>query len=329
MLGSNLTRALAERGDEVVVLARSADKARQQLGDSVRVILGDLDNVAAFAAALDGVDVIFHTAAYFREYYAPGEHWPILLRRNVEATEQLLRQAEQCGVRRFVHTSSSGVIGAGQRGAPGVEQTPPEPGSVTYRNAYFRSKLVADGRVRAFVARGGPLRVTVHPGWMFGPGDAAPTSSGRLVLDFLAGRLPVVTGLGTNVADARDVAAGMIAAAVHDDMAASTGERYILAGPTTTMVEIVTTLAQVTGRRRSRFTVPGRVAIAAARAESAISRVTRHTPRTNRDALETLRAHPVESAKAFDLLGSTFRPLADTLTDEVAWLRHAGLAPAN
>ena len=40
------------------------------------------------------------------------------------------------------------------------------------------------------------------PGWMFGPGDAAPTDSGRLVLGFLDGTMPGIPPGGMNVVDA-------------------------------------------------------------------------------------------------------------------------------
>lgn len=54
-------------------LARSKEKAQQTLGDiAARSVVGDIRKVAEFAPCLKGVDVVFHTAAYFREYYAPG-----------------------------------------------------------------------------------------------------------------------------------------------------------------------------------------------------------------------------------------------------------------
>ena len=84
------------------------------LGDlsGVEVVIGDIADVPAFAPALDGCDTLFHTAAYFREYYRPGDHWATLERLNVGATMQLIQECERRGVPRMVHTSSSGVIGA-------------------------------------------------------------------------------------------------------------------------------------------------------------------------------------------------------------------------
>src|SRR5215471_15818366 len=112
LLGNNLVRALLAAGYEVLALARSKDKAQRQLGDTAaRVVAGDMEDVAGFASALDGVDVLFHTAAYFREYYAPGDHAVKVDRVNVACTMELARAAHGRGVKKMVDTSSAGIIG--------------------------------------------------------------------------------------------------------------------------------------------------------------------------------------------------------------------------
>lgn len=74
LLGNNLVRTLPDAGHEVWALARSKEKARRELGGAaVQVVVGDIRNVADFAYDLRGIDVIFHTAAYFREYYLRGD----------------------------------------------------------------------------------------------------------------------------------------------------------------------------------------------------------------------------------------------------------------
>ena len=119
-LGSNLVIALLERGYEVKALARNRQKAQKVLGNlKLEIVEGDLDNIAAFAPALQDCDVLFHTAAYFCEYYAPGNHWATLEKLNVTATIELLTAAEKHGVKRAVHTSSSGVIGMKPNHQPG------------------------------------------------------------------------------------------------------------------------------------------------------------------------------------------------------------------
>src|ERR1700736_1151322 len=70
LLGSNLVDALLRAGFEVRALVRSKDKAARVFGNAkVDVVVGDMADVAGFALALSGCGALFHTAAYFREYY--------------------------------------------------------------------------------------------------------------------------------------------------------------------------------------------------------------------------------------------------------------------
>src|SRR5262245_22362257 len=91
LLGNNLVRALLARGFEVRGLVRSLEKGRALLGDtSVRLVQGDMLDVAGFASAIDGCDYVFHTAAYFRETFGPGRHDAMLRAVNVDGTMALL-----------------------------------------------------------------------------------------------------------------------------------------------------------------------------------------------------------------------------------------------
>jgi dihydroflavonol-4-reductase len=180
LLGNNLVRALRAEGHAVAALVRSETKARKLLGDTgAELIRGDMEDVPAFADALAGSDVVFHAAAYFREYYSAGDHWQKLEAINVRGTLALAEAARARGVRRVVSTNSSGTIGFGPDGGPGSEDTPPAP--IARENLYFRSKLLGSDRLREVAARTGLEVVEVLPGWMFGPWDAAPTASGRMM----------------------------------------------------------------------------------------------------------------------------------------------------
>jgi len=73
LLGNNLVREVLAQGFRVRALARSPDKAERQFaGLPVEIVTGDMLAVDAFAPALAGVDVVFHTAAYFRDSYTGG-----------------------------------------------------------------------------------------------------------------------------------------------------------------------------------------------------------------------------------------------------------------
>jgi dihydroflavonol-4-reductase len=305
----------------VRALVRSETKARQLLGDTgSELVLGDMQDVPGFAGALAECDVVFHTAAYFREYYASGDHWPRLEAINVHGTLALAEAAHARGVRRLIYTSSSATIGMRADGSAGDEDTPPAP--IASENLYFKSKIIASQRLHELAASLGLDVVHVLPGWMFGPWDAAPTASGRLVLDFLAGALPPIPPGGMNAVDARDVAAGMIRAAAQG----RAGHSYILGGPFVTLADVAHTLADVTGLPAPRFRVPYGVAWAYAMLAETWARITRSYTLVTVAAVRAMHAQlRVSSHKALRELRWRYRPLSETLRDEVAWYRAHGI----
>jgi dihydroflavonol-4-reductase len=317
LLGNNLVRALLDQGYEVKALARSQRKAEVLLGDTAaQIVIGDMDNVGAFADELEGCDVLFHGAAFFREYYQPGDHWATLKRINVDAVIEIFEAAEARGVRRAIFVSSSGTVGVGPNGAPGDETAPPP--VIAADNLYFRSKVLADAAVAAWLPGRKLEVVTILPGWMYGPYDAAPTSSGQIVLDFLHRKLPAIIPGAGSVVDARDVAQGMIAAVTHG----RNGERYLIGGRSHTLGEIIRGLEEVSGVPAPRFYMPYPIALSAAWIAEAAARLRNQTTLMTINGIRTLQHNPgYNSSKAVAELGVTFRPLAETLRDEVAWYR--------
>ena len=189
LLGNNLVRTLLRAGHEVRALARSTEKARRELGDTVaQIIIGDVRNVAEFADELRGIDVVFHTAAYFREYYNPGDHSNTVELTNVRATMELAHAAHTMGVGKMIYTSSASIIGVQPDGSPGDEQTPSWPGTAT--NLYLKSKGQAEQFLREFSREKKFFVAAVLPSWMWRPHDVGPTPSGKLVFDVIAHKLP-------------------------------------------------------------------------------------------------------------------------------------------
>ena len=318
LLGNNLVRALRGAGHEVFALARSERKARAQLGDTgARIVLGDMTEVSGFADALSGVDVVFHTAAYFREYYAPGDHAGIIDRINVDATMELARAAESRGVKKMIDTSSSGIIGLAPDGRAGDEQTPPSP--LTQKNLYMASKRKVEPLLREFARERNFFIASALPGWMWGPHDAGPTASGQLVFDALSGKLPpAIPPGGTSVADARDVAAGMLRIAE----VGRSGERYILSGRFVGLDEIMKSLGQAAEAKAPEMKLPYALAISFAAVAETWSRITGKPNVMSLEGIRLMNARlEVSSAKAERELGVTFRPFEETVRDAVAWAR--------
>ncbi|MEM8533056.1 MAG: SDR family oxidoreductase [Chloroflexota bacterium] len=317
LLGSNLVQLLVERGYEVTVLARSVAKARTIFdGVDVSIVQGDMNDIDAFAPPMAGCDVLFHTAAFFREYYQPGEHWGELERINVTGTIKLLEAAEQQGVKKVVYTSSVGVIGHAPSGAVSDESTPPD--HIARNNLYFWSKVLAEQAIDKFLEQHQIPVVLILPGWMFGPRDNAPTGSGQVVLSYLNQQLPGIFTGGNYAVDARDVAQGMVNAVQHGQ----SGERYIIAGRSTSFAEIVQTLEQVSGVPAPKNRIPYWVSFSAAWLSERYSRLTGRPTLISMDSVQSLYRHQqISSQKAEQALDVSFRPLEETLRDEVMWYR--------
>ena len=316
LLGNNLVRTLLDAGHEVWALARSKEKAQRELGDTaVQVVVGDIRNVANFAYDLRGIDIIFHTAAYFREYYNPGDHSTAIELTNVRGTMELAQAAHAMGVRKMIYTSSAGIIGLQPDGSPGDEQTPPWPG--VDKNLYLDSKRRTEQLLGEFSREKGFFIASALPSWMWGPHDVGPTPSGQLVLDAIAHKLPpMIPPGGSAVVDARDVAAGILRMAEIGRW----GERYILSGNFVELGDIFANLASLTGAKPPTRKMPFVAAMALAFGAETWSRITGIASPMSVDAIRLMNARlRVTSSKAEKQLGATFRPFAGTLADTVSW----------
>ncbi|MEJ2723085.1 MAG: SDR family oxidoreductase [Deltaproteobacteria bacterium] len=321
MVGSNLVHLLVEKGYEVRALVRSEKKGREMLGhlERVRLIIGDMENVEAFAGELSECHVLFHTAAYFREYYGPGEHEEKLQRINVEGTMELLKEAERQRVEKVIYVSTAGVVGSEPDGSPANESTPPGKGS--YENLYFRSKLEAEKEIDTFLKNHTLPVVLILPAVIMGPRNAGPTPSGRFLLDYMNRRIPAIVKGGMPLVDARDVAFAMMEAVEKG----RSGERHILGGNFIEMEELLKMMEEITGIPGPRWRIPNFLAGALAHLAVLQSRLRgKSPPITPKSVKMTLAKMRLDSTKAVRELGVEFRAPKETLIDTVEWFREHG-----
>jgi UDP-glucose 4-epimerase len=170
-IGSNLVRALVERGDDVRVLDNFSTGNRANLADlvdDVEIVEGELRSYERVHAATRGVEVVFHQGALPsvpRSVQDPLTTSAV----NVEGTLNVLLAARDEGIRRVVFASSSSVYGNSDE-LPRVETQNPDPIS-----PYGVSKLAAERYCVSF-ARVYPLEtVALRYFNVFGP-NQDPTS---------------------------------------------------------------------------------------------------------------------------------------------------------
>jgi dihydroflavonol-4-reductase len=313
-VGWHLMQALLARGDHVRCLAREASRARLD-GAGVEVVVGDLGDPEILRRGIDGCRLVFHCAADYR-LYVPDP--AVMYRSNVEGTRNVLAACADCGVERVVYTSTVGALGLRRGGAPADEGTPAMLADMT--GHYKRSKYLAERVADEWIARGLPL-VLVNPTAPVGERDVKPTATGRMILDFMRGRIRAYVDTGLNLVDVRDVAAGHLLAAERGRL----GERYILGHRNMTLKEILETLAGIAGVSAPRLRLPHWVPLMAAAVDQGWARVSGRHPRLDLDAVRLAR-HKMffDAGKAVRELGLPQSPVEEALGRAVDWFRREG-----
>jgi nucleoside-diphosphate-sugar epimerase len=160
--GGHLCRTLIQRGYSVRALVREKSNydAVQALG--AEPSFGDLRDRPSLARAVEGINIVYHIAAAYREQDVPRHHFYDI---NVKGTENLLQVCEAAGIERFVHCSTVGVQGE-IKTPPADENTPYNPGDF-----YQRSKVEGEKLALRFFKEDRLPGVVFRPVGIYGPGD--------------------------------------------------------------------------------------------------------------------------------------------------------------
>jgi dihydroflavonol-4-reductase len=318
-VGSQVVRALLEDGVEVRVLARAGSDRRALTDLPVEIATGDLGEPASLKAPLQGVEVLYHVAADYR-LWAPDP--AVLYRVNVGGTRALLLAAGAAGVSRVVYTSSVGTLGLPHDGRPGTEETPVRLEDMV--GDYKRSKFLAEREAEAAAARGLPV-VIVNPSAPIGPWDWKPTPTGRMLVDYLKGRMLAYLDTGLNLVHVQDVARGHLLAAARG----RPGERYILGHGEGNLPlrAIFERLAPYTGIRAPRVRLPHRAALAIGAGSEWVARFRGTEPAVARTAVRMAAKRMFfDPGKAVRELGLPQTPVDQALRDAVDWFWANGYA---
>jgi dihydroflavonol-4-reductase len=315
-VGSHVARQLVSSGENVRVLVRPTSNFKLLEDLRVERVEGDLRDAGSIERAMRGVRRVFHVAADYRLW---TQHPEELYESNVEGTRRLIAAAERAGVERIVYTSTVATIAVPQHGAA----LPNEATAARLEEMighYKRSKFLAE-QVALDAAKAGAPVVIVNPTAPVGPGDWKPTPTGRIILDFLLGKMPAYVDTGLNVVAVEDVAAGHLLAAEKG----RSGERYILGGRNMTLKEILDALAAITGRRAPRLKLPHVVALAAGYADELYSRLAGREPQIPVEGVKMSRHKMfVESDKAARELGYAPGKIEAGLERAVRWYEDNG-----
>ncbi|MGH3635161.1 3-beta-hydroxysteroid dehydrogenase [Mycobacterium sp.] len=189
-VGANLVTTLLDRGYQV----RSFDRAPSPLAarSGLDVLQGDICDAGAVAAAVDGIDTVFHTAAIIDLMGGASvtdEYRQRSFAVNVGGTENLVHAGQAAAVKRFVYTASNSVVMGGQRIAGG-DETLPYTGR--FNDLYTETKVAAEKFVLSQNGVGDLLTCSIRPSGIWGRGDQ--TMFRRLFESVVAGHVKVLIG---------------------------------------------------------------------------------------------------------------------------------------
>jgi dihydroflavonol-4-reductase len=314
-VGSAVARALLRAGHPVRVLARPNSDRRNLVGLAVEIAEGSLEEPERLAAAVAGCRYLFHVAADYRLWVPDPAP---MFRVNVEGTRELMLAALGAGVERIVYTSSVATLGT----VPGgIADEATASRAADMIGPYKLSKFEAEALVSELILERGLPAVIVNPSTPVGPADIKPTPTGRLIVEAARGRMPGYVDTGLNIVHVDDVAVGHLLAAKSGQI----GARYILGGENMSLIEILSEVARLTGRRPPAFKIPHAAIMAIASGAEAMARLTGREPFATVDGVRMSKKKMFfSSARAVDELGYAPRPARQALTDAIAWFKANG-----
>jgi dihydroflavonol-4-reductase len=266
-LGSHVTRQLVARGESVRVLVRPSSSNRAISDLSLEYVTGDLRDATSLERAMQGVDRVFHVAADYRLWARKSQE---IYDSNVGGTKNLLDAAKRAGVKQLIYTSTVATIAVDRPELPSESTDSKLEEMVGH---YKRSKWMAEQEALGAAKAGMPVIVAM-PTTPVGPWDWKPTPTGKIILDFLNGKMPGYVETGLNFVGVEDCAAGHLLISEKGKV----GKRYLLGAENLTLKELLETLAKITGLPAPRLKIPHSVALGVAYMETAFSRLVGREP---------------------------------------------------
>ena len=319
-VGSHVARRYAAGGAQLRLLTRRTSKLDSIAGLDAETVVGDLCNPEALRSALTGCDALVHVAADYRLWVPnPKEMYAA----NVDGTRELLNVAREVGILRVVYTSSVATMGFKTDGTIVDEDTPVALSDMI--GHYKRSKFL--GELEAIqAAKGGQHVMILNPTTPIGAGDAKPTPTGRIIVDFLNRKFPAYVDTGLNLVDVDEVARMHVVALDRG----TPGERYILGGENLTLKQILDRMSAITGLPSPTMKVPHAVAMTFALFDETITGKLRgKEPRATVEAVRMGKKMMfASSAKAERDLSFKVLPIYSALRASIDWFIAHGYAPA-
>jgi dihydroflavonol-4-reductase len=281
---------------------------------SLEYVTGDLRDPASLDRAMKGVKRVFHVAADYRLWAKRSQD---IYDSNVGGTKNLLEAARRAGVEQLIYTSTVATIAVDRPQHPNEATDAKLEEMVGH---YKRSKWLAEKEALAAAKAGLPVIVAM-PTTPVGPWDWKPTPTGKIILDFLNGKMPGYVETGLNFVGVEECAAGHLLLSEKGKV----GERYLLGAENLTLKGMLDLLSKITGLPAPKLKIPHGLALGVAYASTVFSRLIGREPGIPVEGVKIARHMMyVDCSRARRELGFKAGPVAAALERAVRWYEANG-----
>jgi len=323
-LGGTVCRQLVERGEHVRAFVLPNDKAIQYVPTEAEIVEGDLTDTASlerfFDVPKDWEFIVLHIASIVT---VNPEFNQKVYDVNVGGTKNILQLCKsKPNFKKLVYCSSTGCIPELPKGQAIKEIDHYSPNGL--RDCYSQTKALATQAVLDAASEGLNACV-VFPSGILGPEDFAVGHTTKVLSQIINGEMSAAIDGSFNLCDVRDLAAGVIGAADKGRK----GQCYILGNDAVSFKDFSRMISQESGCKKVEFFLPGKLAYwLAGKMEKRASQKGAKPQMTTYAVWNLIRNNVFDSSKARKELGYSTRPYRETIHDEIAWMKSAGLIPA-
>ncbi len=319
LLGSNVSRQLIENGEKVRAFVLEGDPAAKYIPEEAEIVYGDLLNMESLEKLFDVPEdtelYVIHSASIVTLRPEPN---PKVYAVNVDGTKNIIDQCLKHHAKKLVYISSTSAIPELPHGQKikEVDHFLPTDGLVGY---YAVTKAEASQAVLDAVAAHPELDASiVHPSGICGPNDFSFGPVAQMVSQYMSGEIKIGLEGTFNSVDVRDLANGVIACCEKGRR----GECYIMSNELVTMAQLYDIINEAADLDIHANILSKGIAGVAVKMLKFQGKITGKEPLLTDFGLYNLtRNNDYDCTKAEQELGFKCRPFAETIKDEVVWLK--------
>ena len=322
-IGANIVRAALKKRYEVKAFVRKTSNLINLRDLDIDFAYGDLRDIKSISKAMDDCDFIIHAGAIYiflpMWFWADPKKIQAIYDVNVWATNKLMKEAREKGIKKVIFTSSESAVGMPSDGSIGDEKLYAKPKELP--GHYKRSKYLGELIAQKWNKKG-LTTCSILPTVPIGPYDIKPTPTGRIIRDFMNGKMPGFVDTRLNIVSVKDVAMAHVLAIKNG----KGGERYIAGNKNMSFGDFLRLIADVAGKKAPIFMFPKILAKMFAFFDEFISCKIRHTdPQTPLESVAASEHYrEFDCSKAWTELMMPRTNLYIAIREQIDWFYQNG-----